>query len=643
MNDVIKTIRNKSLLHFSAFADLHNHHLNIWKHRELIAALFSGALILTAWLWDSTFSEGTTIVFLITAFLIGGYAKAKEGLTETIQEKSLNVELLMIIAAIGAASIGYWTEGAVLIFIFALSGALETYTENKNTKELESLIHLQPETAFLLSGQEIAVADLQIDDQIMIRAGERIPADGKIYRGETEIDESAITGESVPVTKSVNDSVYAGTVNVNGTLYVEIDTLPNETLFQRIIKLVQNAQSEKSPSQLFIERFESTYVKVVLLVVAIMMVLPHFVFGWSWTDTVYRAMILLVVASPCALVASIMPATLAAISTSARNGVLFKGGVYAEGLASIDTVAFDKTGTLTEGKPFVTDWYMADHFNEQDVATFVYAIEKESTHPLANAMTSWGRSLKNDGYVPEIDRVQHQNGKGLIANIGQDQWTIGNTKLVKEANANTFMNMHHINNQNGHTTIYVQKNDEIIAVFFLKDTLRKESVEAIATLNELGIQTVMLTGDNEQTAKIIAQEANIQSFHANCLPEDKVAQLKALSARNRNVAMIGDGINDAPALAAANLGIAMGAGSDIALETSDIVLVKNNLSKIVDAIQLSKKMNQIIKQNIVFSIGIILALIASNFLQIIDMPLGVIGHEGSTILVILNGLRLLGK
>ncbi|UOQ84554.1 heavy metal translocating P-type ATPase [Gracilibacillus salinarum] len=643
MNDVMKAIRNKYSIHFLTTSDLHNLWLQLWKHRELIAALCSGALILSAWLSDSFFKEGTTSILLILAFLIGGYAKAKEGLTETIQDKSLNVELLMIIAAVGAASIGYWTEGAILIFIFALSGALETYTENKNTKELESLMQLQPETAFLLSGQEIAVADLQIGDQIVIRAGERIPADGMIYRGETEIDESAITGESVPVMKSVDDHVYAGTVNVNGTLYVEIDTLPNETLFQRIIKLVQNAQSEKSPSQLFIERFESTYVKVVLLVVAIMMVLPHFVFGWSWTDTVYRAMILLVVASPCALVASIMPATLAAISTGARNGVLFKGGVYAEELASIDTVAFDKTGTLTEGKPFVTDWYVADHHNKQNVAASIFAIEKESTHPLASAMTAWAKSIKNDDAAPEIDRVEHQNGKGLIANIGADRWIIGNTKLVKETDVNRFMNRLDINNKQGHTTIYIQKNDEIIAVFFLKDTLRKESVEAIAALNKLGIQTVMLTGDNEETAKVIAQEANIQSFHANCLPEDKVAQLKALSETKQNVAMIGDGINDAPALATANLGIAMGAGSDIALETSDIVLVKNNLTKIVDAIQLSKKMNRIIKQNIVFSIGIILALIASNFLQVIDMPFGVIGHEGSTILVILNGLRLLAR
>ncbi|GAE94406.1 lead, cadmium, zinc and mercury transporting ATPase [Gracilibacillus boraciitolerans JCM 21714] len=331
------------------------------------------------------------------AFIIGGFAKAKEGITETITKKKLNVELLMIIAAIGAASIGYWTEGAILIFIFALSGALETYTENKSERELESLMNLQPEHATLTSNREIKVKDLQIGDQIIIKAGERIPADGVIFKGETSIDESALSGEAIPVSKTIKENVFAGTVNLNGTLYIEINTLPNETLFQKIIQLVQHAQSEKSPSQQFIERFESMYVKMVLISVGVMMFLPpHFLFSWSWTDTIYRAMILLVVASPCALVASIMPATLSAISNGARNGVLFKGGIHVEGLANIDIIAFDKTGTLTQGKPVVTDAFFAPVYSKQMIASVVYAIENESNHPLAQAMTTWAGELKTD-------------------------------------------------------------------------------------------------------------------------------------------------------------------------------------------------------------------------------------------------------
>ncbi|SHN28168.1 heavy metal translocating P-type ATPase [Gracilibacillus kekensis] len=642
MSNVIKIILNKPIF------DNKNTWKNsrifsfIWKHRELIAALFSGLLILSAWLLHDSLPERSWTIILLSAFIIGGYAKAKEGITETISEKKLNVELLMIMAAIGAASIGYWTEGAILIFIFALSGALETYTENKSEKELESLMNLQPETATLLNNKQVKVSKLQIGDHIIIKAGERVPADGVITKGETSIDESALSGEAIPVIKNAEDNVFAGTVNMNGTLFVEIHTLPDQTLFQKIIQLVQHAQNERSPSQQFIERFESTYVKVVLVSVGFMMFLPHFLFGWSWTDTIYRAMILLVVASPCALVAAIMPATLSAISNSARNGVLFKGGMYVEGLSTIDTIAFDKTGTLTKGEPVVTDAFIHSAYSYPYIADVIYAIENESNHPLAQTMTVWARDNKKDTTVT-VEDVKHINGKGLKGCIDNEEWFIGNKAMVGDSQAEEFINAQGVNTDLHveKTMVFVKKAEEVIAIFLLKDTLRKDSIEAIETLNKMGIKTVMLTGDNKSTAAAIAKEANIDEFYANCLPEDKVTHLKQLAENNQKVAMIGDGINDAPALATANIGIAMGAGSDIALETADVVLIKNKLSKIVKAVNLSKKMNRIIKQNIVFSIAVILTLIASNFLQLIDMPLGVIGHEGSTILVILNGLRLL--
>lgn len=335
----------------------------IQPHLELIAALLSGLIVLIAWLYKGSIPHSLFVILHLAAFVIGGFAKAKEGIEDTIADKELNVELLMILAAIGSAVIGYWTEGAVLIFIFALSGALETYTLNKSNKEISSLMDLQPEHATLIKdGKEqiIPASELSVDDIILVRASERIPADGTIIRGATSIDERAITGESIPVQRQTNEDVYASTVALDGTITVKITKPASETLFQKIINMVQSAQEEKSPSQLFIERFEGTYVKIVLLVVAIMMFLPYFLFGWTLSESIYRAMVLLVVASPCALVASIMPATLSAISNSAKHGVLFKGGVHIENLGNLKAIAFDKTGTLTNGTPVVTDAYFTE-------------------------------------------------------------------------------------------------------------------------------------------------------------------------------------------------------------------------------------------------------------------------------------------
>ncbi|WP_080873499.1 heavy metal translocating P-type ATPase [Oceanobacillus timonensis] len=608
-------------------------------HGEIIAAAVSGILILIAWIVSGHISHALWITLLIAAFLIGGFAKAKEGITETYQTKKLNVELLMIIAAIGAASIGYWAEGAILIFIFSLSGALESYTENKNKNELQSLMKLQPETATLLNGEVVNINQLKPGNYIAVKSGERIPADGIISKGDTTVDESALSGESIPITKTVSDDVFAGTVNLGGSLQIEINTLPTETMFQKIIGLVQNAHEERSPSQQFIEKFEGMYVNIVLITVAVMMFLPHFLFGWTWTDTIYRAMILLVVASPCALVASIMPATLSAISNGARQGILFKGGVYVEALAKLDAIAFDKTGTLTKGEPEVIDYYIAPGQDIEYVANIIYAVESESIHPLALAMQKWAAPKRGEQSNVAVT-VEHHNGKGLSAQADDITWMIGNADMAGKQDAEQLLDAFNAQ-EKATTNIFVKKDTRVIAAFLLKDTLRQDAVEAIRNLQSLGLRTVMLTGDNQATAENIAKEAGIDEFHANCLPEDKVNYLKRLRQQDRQAAMIGDGVNDAPALATANIGVAMGAGSDIALDTANVVLMKNNLAKMVHAIRVSKKMNAIVKQNIIFSLAVIGILIASNFLQIINMPLGVVGHEGSTILVILNGLRVL--
>ncbi|MBO1514491.1 heavy metal translocating P-type ATPase [Metabacillus bambusae] len=611
---------------------------------ELINAIISGILIGFGWFFESQGNDTVAIPLFILAFVIGGYAKAKEGIEETIAERNLNVELLMIFAAVGSAMIGYWTEGAILIFIFALSGALETYTMNKSQREISALMSLQPEEALLIeNGNErrVHVSSLHIGDTILVKPGERIPTDGIIVTGKTNIDQSAITGESMPVERESNDEVFAGTVNGNGSITVTVTKKSTETMFQKILDLVQSAQSEKSPSQQFIEKFEGTYVKTVLALVAIMMVLPHFALGWSWNETIYRALVLMVVASPCALVASIMPATLSAISNGARNGLLFKGGVHLEQLSKTKVVVFDKTGTLTKGEPTVTDIIVSDTVDEDSFYEAVLSIENQSNHPLAKAIVA---KIQKDypKRIANMTSVDEKSGFGVIAVLDDINWKIGKADFVGRLEALEYENaVSEKLAEEGKTIVYVVREEQIVGLLALKDVVREEAKSTIHTLRQNGIRTIMLTGDSKSTAEAIAKELQIDHFISECLPEDKVNEIKELKEKYGNVTMIGDGINDAPALATSDVGIAMGEGTDVALETADIILMKNELSKLTKAVKLSKKMNRIVKQNIVFSMAVIALLICSNFIQVLDLPLGVIGHEGSTILVILNGLRLL--
>ncbi|MBT2662010.1 heavy metal translocating P-type ATPase [Bacillus sp. ISL-45] len=616
----------------------------IQPHAELIAAGTSGILIVLGWILSKGDSQTAAVIAFILAYVIGGFAKAKEGIEATIEDKELNVEMLMIFAAIGSAIIGYWTEGAILIFIFAMSGALETYTMNKSHKEISSLMELQPEEALRVTDgveERVHVAELEIGDLILVKPGERIPSDGKVARGQTTIDQAAITGESIPVSKDSGDDVFAGTVNLTGSLTIEITKRNDETLFQKIIQLVQNAQSEKSPSQLFIERFEGTYVKVVLAVVVLMMFVPHYLLGWSWTETFYRAMILLVVASPCALVASIMPATLSAISNGAKHGILFKGGVHLENLSHLKAIAFDKTGTLTKGKPEVTDVIVAEGVDPEEVLLKAASIESHSNHPLANAIVKHSKEKLGKELV-HPESIEDVSGWGVKAHFENEDWKIGKADFVGKYAAEAFSGGAAVKlAAQGKTIVFIERNGQLAGLIALKDVVREETKQAIDLLKSEGIYTVMLTGDSQNTGKAIAAESHVEGYIAECLPETKVEELKKLKEQYGQVAMVGDGINDAPALATANVGIAMGEGSDVALETADVVLMKNDLPKIAEAINLSRRMNKIVKQNIVFSILVIMVLIASNFLQLLDLPYGVIGHEGSTILVILNSLRLL--
>jgi Zn2+/Cd2+-exporting ATPase len=613
-------------------------------HAELIAAGLSGVFIAAGWISDKMNDEVASIIFYLLAFVIGGFAKAKEGIEATYENKQLNVEMLMIFAAIGSAIIGYWTEGAILIFIFAVSGALETYTMNKSHKEISSLMMLQPEEALLINNgveRRVPVSELKIGDKILVKPGERIPSDGVIKKGHTNIDEAAITGESMPVSKGLETEVFAGTVNLTGAITVQTTKASNETLFHKIIELVQSAQSEKSPSQLFIERFEGNYVKTVLAAVLLMMFLPYFLLDWTWNESFYRAMILLVVASPCALVASIMPATLSAISNGAKRGILVKGGVHLENLSHLKAIAFDKTGTLTKGKPEVTAIIIHEDFDEAELLWKAASIENQSNHPLAQSIVKYVKSNFNKDLL-QPEKLEDVSGWGVKAEINGEEWKIGKADFVGKEAALSFADGRAADlASKGNTLVFVEVNNKLAAMIALKDVVRQETRMAIDHLKKQGIYTVMLTGDSEKTANAIAKESHVDQFFAECLPEEKVEQLKKLKEKYGTIAMVGDGINDAPALAIANVGIAMGEGSDVALETADVVLMKNDLPRIAEAIHLSQRMNKIIKQNVIFSITVIMILISSNFFQLLDLPFGVIGHEGSTILVILNSLRLL--
>lgn len=581
-------------------------------------------------------------LFFVVAIIFGGWKQTYEGLSEIVHEKTLNVDLLMALAAIGACLIGNWFEGAMLTFIFCLSGALEEYTTNKSKKEITSLMQLKPTRAFkIVSGStiEVDVAELAINDHVMVPKGAAIPIDGQIIQGRTTIDEAAISGESVPVEKSVGADVFGGTTNTGNAFTMTVTKRSDDTLFAKIIKLVDEAQNTPTQAASLIEKIENIYVKVVLILVPLSILLSHFLIGWTWQESFYRGMVLLVVASPCALVAAATPATLAAISNGARNGVLFKGGSYLENLSQLKAIAFDKTGTLTRGKPSVTDTlFLGDR---EEAIQVLVALESKTTHPLAEAIV--------DHFLIELPKelqkidVEEVTGFGIQANIDGHLWKIGKHAFNPNdptISAAVLDKIDYYQNA-GKTVIYLAKDNHLQAVLALFDVAKEESKQAIAYFNQAGIHTTMITGDHPGTARVIAKELGIEQYYANCLPEDKTKLIAKQKEQYGVNAMVGDGINDAPALATASIGVAMGQGTDIAMDVADIVLIKNDLSKLQMSHLLSKKLQRIIKQNIVFSVAVIILLIFSNFFQVINLPLGVVGHEGSTILVILNGLRML--
>ena len=613
----------------------------------MIATTISGILIILGIVlqWQN-FDTAAAIIFVLS-FIIGGYKQAKEGFIDTVENKHLNVDILMVLAAVGASLIGYWMEGALLIFIVSLSGSLEEYATDKSTQAITALMNIVPEIAKRInpdgSIEDVAVKDLKVGDTLMVPKGASIPIDGTIASGLGLIDEAAISGESVPVEKTVGDDIFGSTINLSEALTMTVSKESKDTLFAKIIRMVEEAQKTPSKTASFINRIENTYVKIVLVFVPVMIAVFYFLLDWGWNESFYRGMVLLTVASPCALVASATPAVLSAISNAAKRGILFKGGIAIENFSAMDCIAFDKTGTLTEGKPVVTEANYLAGTDEKHIMSVVYALEHSSTHPIASALV---QHLETKEYVKnQMDSIQDLTGFGLAGEAFGSKWKIGKKTFVvtDELNEPSFVKEAFALQNEGKTVIYVSQDDKVVAYYALLDTPKSEAKDMIAFFKANGVHTIMITGDNEATGQTIGKQLGVDEIRANCLPEDKTTILKELQAKYKLVGMVGDGVNDAPALANADIGIAMGEGTDIAMETADVVLMKSELDKLEYCYGLSKKLKKITMQNIIFSITVILILILSNLFQLINLPLGVVGHEGSTILVILNSLRLLAN
>ncbi|ANS75841.1 ATPase [Paenibacillus yonginensis] len=613
------------------------------RHPEMLQALGSGLLMLAGW-GASHWSQLLSVTLYVAAYGVGGWMKAKEGAMTLIKERDLDVNLLMIAAALGAASIGYWNEGAMLIFIFALSGALETFASDQSRKSISSLMALRPEKALRVSGgrmEMVPVSELAAEDLILVRPGEIIPADGAVQSGTSAVNQASITGESIPVDKTAGDQVYAGTLNGENALYVEVSGPAEGTLFAKIIALVEEAEEAVPASQRFIERFEGIYAKTVVAATALLIGLSPLLFGWTWNESFYKAMVFLVVASPCALVASIMPAMLSAISSSARRGILFKGSVHVQNLAETKLVAFDKTGTLTQGKPVVTDLIVKDGEEANHLLQMAASAEQLSAHPLAKAVVA--EAVRRGLELQPIAEMKSVAGWGVEAVIRGEAWKIGKADFASGTygEQDWWIKQSGELERAGKTVSLIFREGAPVGLLALRDEVRPVAKAAISHLHKLGIKAAMLTGDNEATAKAIASEAGIDIVLSGLLPQDKASRIQQLREQYGGVVMVGDGVNDAPALAAANVGIGMGAGSGAALDAADVVLMNEDIDRIAGAISLARRGRRIVKQNMVFAIAVISLLVAGNFGVGIPLPLGVVGHEGSTILVILNGLRLL--
>jgi Zn2+/Cd2+-exporting ATPase len=572
-----------------------------------------------------------------------------EEIWERLQKRMIDVHFLMIAVAVGAASIGAWAEGTTLLFLFSLSGALEHYAMGRTQKEIRALFRDAPKFATALDDQgrerEVRVEEIRPGMKLLIKPGSQFPVDAEIFKGATAADESNLTGEATPVGKNIGDTTLAGTINLWGAVEVLVTKPAAESALQKIIALIKDAQQQKAPAQQFTDKFGTIYTYIILGVSLAMFFVWWLALGLApFTNAVelhsafYRAMTLLVVASPCALVLSIPSAVLAAIAFGARHGILFRGGAAVEKLAEINIVALDKTGTLTTGELRVEKIESFPPGREDEIARLAYSLEKLSTHPLARAITRHGKHRQIEPFA--LDHFESITGQGLLAKhngrdclLGRREWLVqgARAKIISQIPATDA----------GFSEIWLAEHD-LLGRIILRDDIRPQAASIIDELRHEGLRSVVLTGDRRATAEHIKDELQLDDVRAELKPEQKVAEIRALSQQGKKVAMVGDGVNDAPSLAAAHIGVAMGArGSDAALEQADVVLMHDRLENFLAAFRLSQRARRIIRQNLVISLGTVVVLVTFAMFGKIPLPVGVVGHEGSTVVVVMNSLRLL--
>ena len=620
------------------------------ENRELLFSLISGLLVLIGWLGQTFFGLpviGAT-VFYIAAYIFGGWDISQHA-WHALKEKHFDTDLLMVMAALGAAFLGEFAEGALLLFLFSLGHALEERALDRARAAVRALADLAPKTALVRRDgkeQELPVESLQLDDVVIVRPGVRIPVDGVILDGSSGVDQSSVTGESLPVDKVPGDNVFASSVNGEGALEVKVTRLAKDSTLARVMKMVEEAQAQKSPTQQTVEKFERVFVPGVLILTALIIIVPPLI-GFPFRESFLRAMTLLVAASPCALALGTPATILAGVAQAARNGVLVKGGAHLENLGRLKAIAFDKTGTVTHGQPEVTDIvaFQESGWKEADLLSLAAGAESRSAHPLAQAVVRSAQT--KDVPVSPVDAVESLTGRGLraIAN-GKTIW-IGNRKLMDE-NVVTIsaegLEKALAFQHTGKSMMWIAENQTAIGIIALADTVRREATPTMKALKQTGVaHTIMLTGDNARSASAIAAEVGVTDIRADLMPEDKLTIIRDLVNEYGQVAMIGDGVNDAPALANATVGIAMGgAGTDVALETADVALMGDDLSKLPFAVGLGRATRAIIVQNLFISLGVIALLIITSLTGIVSIGIAIIFHEGSTLVVVANALRLLG-
>lgn len=626
------------------------------ERREMQFALLTLLTMLLGFVLQKTGQVVGSEVCYVLAYFFGGYFGLIAGV-QSLRHGAVDVDLLMVLAALGAAYIGSPFEGAMLLFLFSLSNVMQDFAMERTRSAIQSLAELRPTQALVMEGGQTRMEKVELISpgaRIVIRPGDRIPLDGVVREGESTLDQASVTGESMPVFKQPGDPIFAGTINQNGSLEVEVTKGVQDSTVSKLIRMVEEAQAEKAQTQRFLDHAEQYYALGVILFTIGLIAIPTLFMGEEFSQAFYRAMTVMVVASPCALVISTPASILSAIANGARNGILFKGGAQLERAAQIQILALDKTGTLTEGRPQVTDWMAFSDDpqfskNPLEILRLAAALEVKSEHPLAQAIVQRAKHFHLSFSVST--HFQSIPGKGAKAKVEDRFLAVGGTRLFVGYELIGFeaaKPQREAWEGEGKTVIYLAQMDEatreakLLGLIALADTLRPEAVTVLQAVRKLGIQRILLlTGDNSRSAKYMGKLAGVDEVYSELLPEDKMKILQE-QRKHGSIAMVGDGVNDAPALSTAHLGIAMGAaGSDVAMESADVVLMSNDLRKIPHILALSRQAQRIVLQNLSFASFVIACLVASALGWALPLTWGVIGHEGSTVLVCLNGLRLL--